>query len=144
MTLDAEFTAKGRLSVVTKSAAESFLYIYSDSSRSMAAARISFAMRHQRSQNLLFRRLQFLPAGHQSSHRRVRCNVSTNATAGTQDLLFKVSGRDRLGVVGQFCEILAIHDAVILDVEQAACTVHSTFSLNLLARCRTGDGMLTT
>ena len=56
------------------------------------------------------------------------------------DLLFKVSGSDKLGIVSEFSAVLANHNAVILDVEQAACTVHSTFSLNLLARCSNENG----
>jgi predicted amino acid-binding ACT domain protein len=34
--------------------------------------------------------------------------------------------------LGTFSEILHKHDARLLDIEQAACDTHSTFTLNML------------
>lgn len=62
-------------------------------------------------------------------------------------MLFKVTGSDTLGVVAKFSRVLADHGAQIMDVDQSACTIHSTFTLDLLARCPAGDviqDMLTT
>ena len=56
------------------------------------------------------------------------------ASAAPRNLLFKVTGSDQLGVVASFSRVLADHGAQILDVDQSACTVHSTFTLELLAR----------
>ena len=57
------------------------------------------------------------------------------AAAGQRDVLFKLTGSDQLGVVAAFSRVLADHGAQVLDVDQSACTVHSTFTLDLLARC---------
>jgi predicted amino acid-binding ACT domain protein len=69
-------------------------------------------------------------------HTQARCAASASASsAASRNILFKVTGSDKLGVVASFSRVLSNHDAQIMDVDQSACTVHSTFSLDLLARC---------
>ena len=62
-------------------------------------------------------------------------SVASASSAASRNILFKVTGSDKLGVVASFSRVLSNHDAQIMDVNQSACTVHSTFSLDLLARC---------
>ena len=47
-------------------------------------------------------------------------------------LLFQLTGQDQLGIVADYSDILFKHGAQMLDVEQASCSTHSTFTLNFL------------
>jgi predicted amino acid-binding ACT domain protein len=67
-------------------------------------------------------------------HTQARSAASASSAA-SRNILFKATGSDKLGVVASFSRVLSNHDAQIMDVDQSACTVHSTFSLDLLARC---------
>lgn len=67
--------------------------------------------------------------------RRWLGSTSSAAIATQRNILFKVTGSDKLGVVANFSRVLSSHGAEIMDVDQSACTVHSTFTLDLLARC---------
>lgn len=65
-----------------------------------------------------------------AASRRGAASVSS-AAPGTA-LLFKLTGRDHLGLLGEYSQVLSRHDAKLLDIEQGACETHSTFTLNML------------
>ncbi len=49
-----------------------------------------------------------------------------------EQILIRIAGRDQIGLTAQITEILARHDAQILDIGQA--DIHSTLSLGILVR----------
>ena len=49
-----------------------------------------------------------------------------------EQILIRIAGRDQIGLTAQIMEILARHDAQILDIGQA--DIHSTLSLGILVR----------
>ena len=49
-----------------------------------------------------------------------------------EQILVRITGKDRIGLTAAFMEILARHDAQILDIGQA--DIHSTLSLGILIR----------
>jgi predicted amino acid-binding ACT domain protein len=86
-------------------------------------------------------------AGRHGKQLRWMSAAAAAAAPMERNMLFKVTGSDTLGVVAKFSRVLADHGAQIMDVDQSACTIHSTFTLDLLARCPAGDviqDMLTT
>ena len=51
---------------------------------------------------------------------------------GYEQILVRITGKDRIGLTAAFMEILARYDAQILDIGQA--DIHSTLSLGILIR----------
>ena len=51
---------------------------------------------------------------------------------GYEQILVRITGKDRIGLTAAFMEILAKYDAQILDIGQA--DIHSTLSLGILIR----------
>jgi len=49
-----------------------------------------------------------------------------------EQILVRITGKDRIGLTAAFMEILARYDAQILDIGQA--DIHSTLSLGILIR----------
>ena len=49
-----------------------------------------------------------------------------------EQILVRITGKDRIGLTAAFMEILARHDAQVLDIGQA--DIHSSLSLGILFR----------
>ena len=76
--------------------------------------------------------------------RRSATFCSAPAASADTALLFKLTGRDQLGVLGEYSNVLSRHNARLLDIEQGACETHSTFTLNMLVAAQDeADAMVT-
>ena len=53
-----------------------------------------------------------------------------------EQILVRITGKDRIGLTAAFMEILARHDAQVLDIGQA--DIHSSLSLGILFRSMSG------
>eukprot|EP01050_Picozoa_sp_SAG11_P015607 SAG11_NODE_2044_length_3886_cov_2.256668_1_plen_168_part_00 len=58
--------------------------------------------------------------------------ASTPGPSEGATVLFQLTGQDQLGIIADYSQILNDNGAVLLDIEQASCTTHSTFTLNFL------------